>query len=134
MAEAGVTIAAAGAFPSPPACWAPSRWATIAGAASQSAYYGGPCYPANRPVIDAWGNVVGYRPDAGLRLNRESARGRAYPSFGRADAAIGLGRGATFEIYLALARLDIAIGVARHYSLLIDFRPDDLDLLWRQSR
>ena len=34
----------------------------IAGAASQPAYYGGPCYPANRPVIDAWGNVVGYRP------------------------------------------------------------------------
>jgi hypothetical protein len=34
------------------------------------------------------------------------------------------------EIYLALARLDIAIGAARHYRLLIDFRPDDLDLLW----
>ena len=34
----------------------------IAAAASQPAYYGGSCYPANRPVIDAWGNVVGYRP------------------------------------------------------------------------
>jgi hypothetical protein len=34
----------------------------IAGAANQPVYYGGPCYPANRPVIDAWGNVVGYRP------------------------------------------------------------------------
>ena len=39
-----------------------------------------------------------------------------------------------YEIYLALARLDIAIGPAHHYSLIIDFRPDDLDLLWRQSR
>ena len=34
----------------------------IAGAASQPNYYGGPYYLANRPVIDAWGNVVGYRP------------------------------------------------------------------------
>jgi hypothetical protein len=35
-----------------------------------------------------------------------------------------------FEIYAATARLDVAIGAGRHYTLLIDFRPDDLDLLW----
>jgi hypothetical protein len=34
----------------------------IAGAVAQPAYYGGdPCYLANRPVTDAWGNIVGYR-------------------------------------------------------------------------
>jgi hypothetical protein len=34
----------------------------IAGAVGQPAYYGGdPCYLANRPVTDAWGNIVGYR-------------------------------------------------------------------------
>jgi ABC-type amino acid transport substrate-binding protein len=33
----------------------------IASAASQPAYYDGPCYLANRPVADAWGDVVGYR-------------------------------------------------------------------------
>jgi hypothetical protein len=34
----------------------------IASAASQPAYYGGRCYMANRPISDAWGNFVGYRP------------------------------------------------------------------------
>ncbi|BDV35130.1 hypothetical protein [Methylocystis iwaonis] len=24
-------------------------------------YYGGDCYPVDRPVVDGWGNVVGYR-------------------------------------------------------------------------
>jgi len=34
----------------------------IAGATSQPAYYGGgPCYLTNRPVTDAFGNIVGYR-------------------------------------------------------------------------
>ena len=35
----------------------------VASAASQPAYYGGSLLPGdNCPVIDAWGNVVGYRP------------------------------------------------------------------------
>jgi hypothetical protein len=36
--------------------------AVAADAAGHPAYYGGSCYPADRPVTDAWGNVVGYRP------------------------------------------------------------------------
>jgi hypothetical protein len=62
MAEAGVTTAEAGAFQSQRGSSAALAVGAIAGATSQPAYYGGPCYPANRPVIDAWGNVVGHRP------------------------------------------------------------------------